>query len=813
MRILCYELLLAWRRWYRRPTQTVLLTVTFALSITLAVVSWSLFHTVFLKNAEFDPEGTLLLVSQGGPKAPRRYVGYGKHPAATREDVRAWESAQTVFSDFAVVGLYRTTFLTAPEGSERLLAAHLSTVALRLLGAQPLLGRLFVAGEDELGSAPAALLSELLWRNRYGADPGMVGRILNLDGRPVTVVGVLPASFRFPNDQMLWLSLGSDVFETNPQIPIHDVIGRLKPGVTRQRAEEELRQITARRGAQTFAATHELRPILTPLRDYYLDDALHQSAWVLGALSLIFVLVSCANAANLTMIDFFGRSAEVATLLALGLPRRAVLLGLSIQMVWTALIAGALASVALVGLGPLVHRALVLTNMPYWLPFTYAWHHVAVAFALAALSAFLALILPALHLTLNRSDRLAQAAAGAQRGSGRNRGRHLLLAGQVALLTMLAVCAGLLVRSQRHVAAEHWGFDARLVYVGKTGAAFSSLPDTAARRLSHDRILEGLLALPGVKAAALLSHAIGYSGAPSLWYARSPELLQDQRSEGGAFFAATTPGIFEALEVPLVEGKTVTEKIGAPDQPAEAVVNASLASRLWPGQSAIGRILHARYGTSKELWSVRIVGVARDFQASGPKATNNDFIFCNYAGWFPISGFLYARGTTVPPSVTEVTEVVRRADPRVSSYFGTTLQEVIDRELGSVRLTARLTVVYALAAMVLCAIGVYSVTVSSLLQRSREFGIRLALGIDAVRLWRRFARTHLLLAAAGVLVGMVGAALVAPVLRASLYGVPTRDPMTYLVAAMLILGVAGAACLPSLPRLRRISPAECLRSL
>ena len=120
MRILYYELLLAARRWYRRPTQAVLLTVTFALSITLAVVSWSLFHTVFLKNAEFDPEGTLLLVSQGGPKAPRRYVGYGKHPAATREDVRAWESAQTVFSDFAAVGLYRTTFLTAPEGSELL---------------------------------------------------------------------------------------------------------------------------------------------------------------------------------------------------------------------------------------------------------------------------------------------------------------------------------------------------------------------------------------------------------------------------------------------------------------------------------------------------------------------------------------------------------------------------------------------------------------------------------------------------------------------------------------------------------------------
>jgi hypothetical protein len=408
MRILYYELLLAARRWYRRPTQAVLLTVTFALSITLAVVSWSLFHTVFLKNAEFDPEGTLLLVSQGGPKAPRRYVGYGKHPAATREDVRAWESAQTVFSDFAAVGLYRTTFLTAPEGSE---------------------------------------------------------------------------------------------------------------------------------------------------------------------------------------------------------------------------------------------------------------------------------------------------------------------------------------------------------------------------------------------------------------------LLQDQRSEGGAFFAATTPGIFEVLEVPLLEGETVTEKIGAPDQPAEAVVNASLASRLWPGQSAIGRILYARYGTSNQVWSVRIVGVARDFQASGPKATNNDFIICNYAGWFPISGFLYARGTTVPPSVTEVTEVVRRADPRVSSYFGTTLQEVIDRELGSVRLTARLTVVYALAAMVLCAIGVYSVTVSSLLQRSREFGIRLALGMDAVRLWRRFARSHLLLAAAGVLVGMVGAALVAPVLRASLYGVPTRDPMTYLVAALLILSVAGAACLPSLPRLRRISPAECMRSL
>lgn len=808
MHVLFYEFMLSLRRLWRRRVQTSLMLVTFTVSIALSLVSWSLFHTIFLQNPEFDPNGELYRVAlTGGPFAKDRLIG------STREDFEAWKTTQTVFSEFFTTQLYHSMFVTTEAGQERLLSANVSSDALRLTGAKPLLGRLFTPDEDKMGTAPVVLMSEKTWRNRFAADPAIIGRIVKIDSIPATVVGVMPAGYRFPNDQEMWQPMGFSPDEKNPQQPVMDIIGRLKPGITPGRATDDLQQILERRGKDTLAARFTLHPTVQPFREYYLASDLHRSSLVLFALALVFVLVSCANAANLAMIDFFGRTPEIASTLALGIPRSAAIRGFCFQLLVTAAVAALLGFGVLLGTAPYVHSAMSRITTPYWLLFTLQWHHFAMAVALAIVSAGVALLVPLGYLLLVNPDQIIRDGAGTSRGTGRGLWRRVLMIGQIALLTVLAISAGLLLRSSRNLNADHWGFDAQKIFASKT--AYPDVATPQARLASHLRLLDEIERIPGVAAAAVVSSPVGFSGPPDVFYALTSDGLTDGKSQGGAKWSVVTPHTFRMFDSPFLEGETfpADQKPGTPPQ---IVINASLASHLWPGQSAVGRQLFLRFQNPKQTpFSVTIRGVVRDFQAAGPKADNNDLIYASVMvqGGLPPATFLYARGELAPPSLDDIRRAVQAVDPHIAIYFPTSVQKVIDIELSPVRLTTQLTSVYALAAVLLCAVGVYSITVSQILQRNREFGIRMALGIAPRPLWVRFARGHLMTAGIGVLFGLFAAAAVAKVMQSLLFGVAARDPATFVLVALTILLVSALACIPSLFRLQRINPAECLRSL
>ena len=808
MSVVFNELALSLRRLRRRPVQSGLMFATFTASITLTLLSWSLFHTIFLQNPAYDPAGSLYRISQtGGPMAKERQL------PASREDVAAWQEQQTVFSDFAPMRLYESVFVTTAGGQERLLSANLSAESLRMVNARPLLGRLFTPEDDAMGTPPVVLLSEHTWRNRFVADADIVGQTIKIDGVTATVVGVMPASFQFPNNQDLWQSLGFVAYEKTPQTPIHDIIVRLKPGITPERAAEDLRLITERRGGETFAAKYELHPLVTPLRNYYLLPEMHRSAVVLFALALIFIVVGCANAANLVLIDFFGRTHEIASMIALGIPRAAAIRTLAFQLFVTAGGAALGGSGLLLLIAPAVHGAMARTITPYWLLFTPQWHHFAMAGALAVVSASVALVVPLGYLAVVSPERIIRDNASATRGTGRGVGRRALIIGQIGLLTVLAVSAGLLLRSSYQLREDQWGYDASRIFASKTAMKEADFPDAAQRLATQLRLIDEIERLPGVAAAAIMGNPVGFSGEPSGFYALTPEGLADGQSGGSAFSSAVSADIFKIFDTPLIEGDSFPRETKA-DDPLSVVINQSLAAKLWPGKSAVGRTLFVRGPNPKQPPTpTTIRGVVRDFQAAGPKAKNNDFMFYAVRGGIGGASFLYARGEQMPPTLDDIRRAVMRVDPRLAIYFPTTVQGVIDTELSAVNLTTRLTLAYALAAVLLCAVGVYSITVSQILQRHREFGIRMALGIEPERLWRRFASTHLVTAAIGVAVGLVGAAIVVHVLQAMLFGVTAYDPLTYVTAACLILLVSAAACLPSRYRLLRINPADCLRSL
>ena len=811
MSTLYYEFMLSLRRLGRRRTQTGMMLATFTVSITLSLVSWSLYHTMFLKQPDFDPAGRLVVVGfiNDTPGA--------RHRSITREDLAAWQARQTTFTELAGFSIYRSIFVATKESSQRHLGALMSTQALRMVGAKPLLGRLFTADEDKLKCAPVALISQRVWEGRFARDPNIIGQMVKVDGYSAAIVGVMPDSFRFPNSQDIWLPLGFDNWYDDTETYNNTIngLGRLKPGVTVAQAFKEFQAILESRGSATVAAQYHMHTDLVPIRNYFLLPYMQQSALVLLALSIVFVLVSCANVANLVMIDFFGRTPELAALLSLGLPRAASIRSVLFQIGILVTIAGVVALAVLTVAAPLVHQSFVLMLTPYWLHFEFAWHHAAVVGALAVLSAGVAIIVPTSYLLLVSPEKIIREAAGSNRGSGRAGWRKLLMVGQLALLTVLGVAAGLLMQSNYELREDKRGFDASKIFLGKLDMPQVAFPDQTVRLGIYRKILTEVNRLPGVAASCVLFNPPGYSAPANTRYALNPDLLANGHEEGMAYVTESTEGMFAALGVPFVAGSTFPATI-KPTDPQEMVINAGLATRLWPRQDPIGKTLYVRFpwmDSKEESRKYSVRGVVRDYQASGPQSTNNDLIAIAFVDFTPSTLFLMVRGENSLPHVKDLNEAVWRVDSRVVPYFPDSIKHQVDMVLGFLRLTANLTIIFALSAVLLCGIGVYSITVAQIMQRSREFGIRLALGIEPERLWFRFVRGHMITAAIGVGLGVVIALGVMRALTSMLYGIQDRDPLTYIVVALAILLVSALASIPSLFRLRRINPADCLRSL
>ena len=810
MNVLWFEFMLSLRRLARRKAQNGLLLLTFAVSLGLSLLSWSLFHTIFMSQPEFDPEGNYYLLTNAGTVA----IDMNQH---THDEIKAFKAAD-VFADYAEVSLYGSPTLTTPTGGQRYMSAHLSAHALQVVGARPQLGRLFTPDEDLHGAPAAMLISQRLWENHYGRDPLVVGRVAEVNGTPTVIVGVMPAEFRFPNDQDLWLNYGNQ--HVDPYFLVHQALVKLKPGVTRERAEQDLQLIQARLGPNSPSNKKGLRVTLRPIRDTFLLPDIRLSAAILFALSLIFLLVSCANAANLMLIDFLGRRPEVAASLALGVPRGAAIRAVCWHVGMIAVTAAVLAFAFLTLAGPALYDRIKIINAPYWLSYHFSWSYVSVAVGLAALSAAVTVIAPIVYLCWVDPDQVIREHASAIRGSGRALWRRLLLTGQIALLTVLGVSAGLLLRSSYYVGESRWGYPAGQVFMGKMTNFFignHELNSSSRRLAMHLRALTEVEQRGATLAAAFIDNPPGYGNGPYGAYALDSGAFAHHAERGEAYYAQATERYLDVVNVPLVAGRMYSRENPA-DGPLYCVINESLAQKLWPRQDPLQRAFFLRPPNLKETDpSVRLVvcGVARDFQACGPTAKTNDCILSPFTEkYYNAQGvFLLARDKGGVPDVRSLTDAIHRADSRITLYFPSTIKGQIELVLSSLQMTKDLTTVFAFAAVLLCAIGVYSLTVAQVLQSSREFGIRMALGAESGRLWRDFTRGHLLAALIGVAIGLVGATQVMRVLGSLLYGVDPRNAVTYAGVALTILVVAALACIPSLFRLKRINPADCLRSL
>lgn len=811
MRTLWFEFSLTLRRLFRRPAQNGLLLATFSISVTLSVLTWSLFRTVHLSNPDFDPKGEYLVLHHTGQMAVSARQ-------MTVDELAAYQAADGMFDDFSPLAFYLSTFIPTPQGEERVLGAYLSARMLQLTGAKPLVGSLFLPGDDVYRAPGKVLLSEKLWDKGYGRDPHIVGKVIEISGYPSTIIGVMPAGFRFPNDQDIWMSLGSCY--DHPDYPVRSALVKLKHGVSREKAINAFQAIRSTLPEDSPSRKRGEVPTLSTFRDHYLLSDLRISALILFALSLLFVAVSCVNAANLMIIDFLGRRPEIASNLALGIPRSAAIRTLFWHVGFIALSGGAIALAVLPVGGPWLFDRIQAIMAPYWLSYHFAWQDVGVTLLMVAIAGLVTLVTPTVYLLLLDTERVIREHGGANRGTSRTLWRRVLLTGQIALLTVLGICAGLLVRSKSNVGASHWGFEAGRVFEAKISALSMDYPKgtkEVSRLAAHRRVLNEIRQRPGAQYAAFVDNPSGYSNGPYCRYATDPAHFVEGTPAGEAFYSRVTEQYFDTLSVPFVLGRDFPE-----DMPREglhiAILTESLARKLWPSGDIVHRTFYVRFPWMKEsdpTKQVTVHAVVRDFQPNGPRAKTNDAIFFPYAAADGAGSAVtvYVRDRSGMPTFQAINDAVHRGEPREALYFPSTIKRQIDLMLNSVRMTTDLTTVFAIAAVLLCAIGVYSLTVTQVLQSSREFGIRMALGAEPRALWQTFTKGHLLTAFAGVVIGIIGASQLIRVLESLLFGVNARDPLTYAAVGLAILLVAALACLPSLRRMKRIHPADCLRSL
>ena len=811
------------RRLARTPGFTTVSILTLALGIAGATAAFSVINAVLLRPLPYrDPERLVQLwhtaPGVGMPQVEQSDASYIQyHDKATRsfESIASYEDA--------------ASSLTGTQDPERVSTAYVTASFLPTLGVRPAVGRNFNEDEDRPGGAPAAILSDALWRRRYGADPAMIGKTIQVDGKAREVVGIMPADFHFPYaTTLLWVPMAIDRANLNNASFNRDAIGRLRPGVTMRAAEAEMTPLLMRLpddtpGMMTRAMFEQtkIRVMLHSLRDDVVGDIRPILFTVVGSVALV-LLIACANVASLFLVRAEGRTKEVAVRSALGAsPRSIVRLYLGEGLALAT--AGAVLGVALAyaALGALLRLA--PTSIPRASEISIDLASLGVAALVAVLTGVFFSTIPFIRAGKSQlTPMLRDGSRGSTSGRERQRVRSAFVVVQVALALVLLVGSGLLARSFQRMRAVDPGFKPDNVLTLRL-----ALPD-ATYRTPGDiarffyQVTTRLAAVPGVQVAGATSKLPlldAGSNTNAVWVEDHPIASTELPTIHST--VTVTQDYFKAMSIPIVEGRTFRDN-GSDRAPHEMIVARSFARHFWPNGSALGK--RVKTGGPEAPWST-IVGVVGDVHDEALTKPVDEVMYQ------PTIGLTMPQPGLPDTLIAEnnMTLTIRTAgDP--SAAYPAVRNEIwaLDRNLPLVnvqglskvvngamaRTTFTLLMIGAAAsvALLLGAIGIYGVISYMVSLRTREIGVRMALGARSDQVRRMVVRQGLVLAGIGAAIGLVGALGMSRLISSLLYGIAPYDPLTLgSVTLGLLLVAAVASWLPAM-RAARIDPIEALRS-
>jgi putative ABC transport system permease protein len=800
----------ALRTLLRAPGFTIVALLTLALGIGANTAIFSFVNGVLLKPLPYQDPHSIVLVWEKPPGGYRNGI--------STLNFLDWKTQNTVFQAMAAVRFGGSVTLTGTGEPAELAASSVSAPYFDIFGVRAALGRTFASDEDQPGKSQVVILSHRLWQSRFGADPGILGRKLTLNGKPCTVIGVLPAHGPFDRSYaQLWMPLAFEPHDMTRDYHWFMSYARLKTGVSLEKAQAEMNTIGARIADAYPQSNKGWGVTVERFEDQLVGRQLRSSLYVLLAAVGAILLIGCANLANLTLARGTARERELAVRAALGAGRWRLIQQLLEENVLVALAGGALG----LALGYGMMRGLKLLIPAGYLPMEadigIDLNILLFTLVVSILTAILFGLAPAIHATrVDLAGSMREGGRSATSGSGRARLRSALIVSEVALAFILLSGAGLLIGSFYRLQQVDTGFNSNNVMT-------AGIPVPQARFSQPAQLVEYLRelgervgAVPGVRNVAF-TNALPMQG----WGDGMPFLIAgreavDMAHRTACFYKRVTVPYFQTLRIHLLRGRMLNDQ-DRPGAPPVLVINESMSKRYFKGEDPIGKriliqeLLYGQPGLGPEIaWEV--VGIVGDEQTGDLGDTKSPGVYVSYAQ-SPTNYVNLVLSASADPALltSAITAAVHAVDKNQALADLRSLDEIKSGTVASDRLQTMLLATFATLALMLSAVGIYGVISYSVTQRTQELGIRAALGASQWGLLGLVIRHGMTLTFAGLAVGIAGSLALTRLLSTLLFGISPRDPVTLFSVAAILAAVAFTACYIPARRAAGIDPTVALR--
>jgi predicted permease len=783
----------------RHRVIAVTAVVVVVLGIGATTTVFTLVDGLLLRPLPYPDQQRLVYVEEEAP-------GMGLRGAIAYPNYLEFYAHNRSLQDLAMFGSGVGT-LRGDGDAETVPVASGTEALLRVLGMTPLFGRSFTVEDTRPGAPPVVLLSEDLWRRRYGGDPAIIGRTIGVGTPPAQVIGVMPRGFHFPSNAELWTPLRLDLGHNTRSDHALEGIGRLRAGISLEQAREDLRGIMAQINRDHPTETYGQTVNVLPYRARDTRQVRPLLLTLLGAVAFV-LLIACTNIINLLLAKASEQTREIALRSALGASRgRLVRQSLTEALLLAA--PGAVVGVLLSAVSVPAVLAMVREQIPGWSRFAPDVRVVGFVAALIVITTVLAGVVPGAVGGRLRLVEALKASARSHTGRGRVRLRAALVVAEVAMSLVLLVGGGLMIQTFRRLEGMNPGFAIHELVTFETGAPMNRYP-VGGRQAAElvRRLREALAAVPGVISVAGTSttpllnrwgRSFTAEGGPALGLKEAPLINH----------AVVTPGYFRTLGIPIVAGRDFEETDGS--GPLVTIVDEGIASRYWPHESAVGK--RVRYGPpeQKEPWHtiVGVVGVARN---QGLREVGRNSVYLPQ-GERQVPNLAYlvrtAPGLVVPAQ--SLRDRVRSVDRDIALGRVLTLDAVVSQAVWKERLLMVLLTGLGVLALILAMVGLYGVVAYTVARRTQEIGIRMALGASPLAIQRLVVAQSARLVGAGLAAGTVAALMLTRLLRSMLYEVSPHDAHTFVAVAALLMAFALLASYLPARRATRVDPSHALR--
>lgn len=788
----------------KTPGFALIAILAVALGIGASTTSFSIVNAVLLRPfPHIQNQERIAYLTQYFTKTSDRDSGMSfpdyleiKKQATTLEGFGAWQDA--------------TFIITQGDKPERFLGSNVSAETFSFLGVQPIIGRQFRPEEDNPNAAPVALLGYQVWQNMFGGDPAIVGRQLAINGRQVTVVGVMPKEWRFPETSDIWMPLQLSE-KDNPRANYFlGGIGLIRKGVSFQKARAEMEAIAGRIAAEHPVTNTGLSIRLTTWREEMVEEA--QALTLLIMAAVIFVhLIACANVANLLLARGATRTREVAIRCALGASRWKIVRGLLAE----SLVLGCIGSV--LGLlfavwGRDLMVAAIPVEVPFWISFELDWRVFAFALGTGLLSSLIFGLAPALQASKPQLvDSLKEGGRSGAGGTKSQRIRNGLVIAEVALALTLLIGAGLMVRSFMALKNADLGIDPKNTLTFRVGLPPAQFPDRKIAGRFFEELIPKLAQIPGVQSAGATTSlpATGNIGTDAIVLKgdAEPVPLQDSRQ---ARTATITPGYLQTCRITLLRGRDFTLADNK-DVPRVALIDERAANMWFPNQDPVGQQLRGYQRTGEPAEWATIIGVVRYVEYV--RRDKRVFPMVYTSAYQQPESFMSVTMRTAgdpKPFVNLARSTVLSVNKDIPIYRVYTMDEIVAESYWENKFFGNLFAIFAVLALFLAAIGLYGVMSYSVRQRTQEIGVRMALGAQARDVFKLVTGQGLRLIVIGLLIGFTGSYFLTKLMASSIE-VSAHDPYSFAIVGALLFTVGLIACYLPARSAMRLDPIEALR--